>query len=197
VLGEKMCPSKIEILDDIAEQHSKEEFSYWLKAKREAKLEGIKCLEDAAKQVIIITSLLQGIYFAAISFSDVKNIINMNNNWFIIFIILSLFVLLCWMTSLFFATRVFMPKKYNKEIYAEGDGDELEHQVLEIQRSFTEIINFKYSNLYHSFILLWASFPLLAANILIFLLLIYSNSDINIQNINQSQYNSSIQLNIT
>jgi len=39
---------------------------------RSVSKESIAALEDAAKQLISITSLTQGIYFAAISFSDLK-----------------------------------------------------------------------------------------------------------------------------
>ncbi len=45
---------------------------FWLDAARGAARESIPALEEAAKQLISITSLTQGIYFAAISFSDLK-----------------------------------------------------------------------------------------------------------------------------
>ncbi|MGD0951737.1 MAG: hypothetical protein ABR985_04980 [Methanotrichaceae archaeon] len=45
---------------------------FWLETARSVSKESIGALEDAAKQLISITSLTQGIYFAAISFSDLK-----------------------------------------------------------------------------------------------------------------------------
>ena len=45
---------------------------FWLETARSVSKESIAALEDAAKQLISITSLTQGIYFAAISFSDQK-----------------------------------------------------------------------------------------------------------------------------
>jgi len=156
--------------EGLAEQQSTNEIKYWLGVKQEAKLEGVKCLEEAAKQVIVTTSLLQGIYFAAISFSDIKKIGNIGDFWFDVFVVLSLVALASWMSSLYFATRVFMPESY-KTNTSQSYVDFAE-QAREISDAYDRILGYKYSNLRRSFKLLWISFPSLAINILVYLALL-------------------------
>jgi hypothetical protein len=76
---------------------------YWKKVLREATVKGIEKTEDTAKQLITLTSLLQGIYFAAISFSDIKSQVPGPER--------ALFVapFLFWLPSLIFAIRAFRP----------------------------------------------------------------------------------------
>ncbi|MGZ4846520.1 MAG: hypothetical protein ACXV3D_04065 [Halobacteriota archaeon] len=59
---------------------------FWLTLGQETLKESITALEAAAKQLIRIVSILQGIYFAAISFSNLKRIlvIQSTQGWFLI-----------------------------------------------------------------------------------------------------------------
>ena len=149
----------------VGQKHVDDEIEYWLNVKLQANPEGIKHLEEAAKEVIVITSFLQGLYFAAISFSDLKEVGDTSNSWFDLFVILSLFAFVSWMSSLYFATRVFIPEYYP----AGSNSPELSEQALLISRAYSKSRDHKYKNLRLSFNLLWISFFPLALNILIYL----------------------------
>jgi Ca2+/Na+ antiporter len=79
------------------------EQEYWKQVRWDAPIKAIEKTEDTAKQLITLTSLLQGIFFAAISFSDIKNQVSGLER--------GLFILpfLFWLPSLFFAIRAFRP----------------------------------------------------------------------------------------
>lgn len=148
-----------------SEQFDLEDISYWLKVKREAHLGSLQPLEDAAKQIVVITSLLQGIYFAAISVSDIKKVNNTANLWFDAFIVLSLVILGFWMASLYFATRVFIPRVYD----ASPADSSLSEQVKEIRIAYNKTSTFKYQQLKRAGLLLWLSFFPFAVNVWIYL----------------------------
>jgi hypothetical protein len=159
--------------------HVLEDVKFWLKVRRESRLVSIRCLEDAAKQLIVIASMLQGIYFAVISLSDIKKIATLNDPWFIVFVILSIFVLVLWMMSLYFATLVFIPEKYKRtesqertESHEQNTQKWLKAQAKEIFDSHGVILEYKNKNLKLSLWFLWISFPILAINILIYLVCI-------------------------
>lgn len=149
----------------VNEKHISDEIDYWLNIKLQANPEGIKHLEEAAKEVIVITSLLQGIYFAAISFGDIKRVGDTSNFWFELFVLLSLLAFLSWMSSLYFANRVFMPEYY----HAGSSNPELSEQARQICNAYNNSLQHKYKNLRISFTLLWISFFPLAVNILVYL----------------------------
>jgi len=149
----------------ISEQLETEDISYWLKVKRESNIESLKPLEEAAKQIVVITSLLQGIYFAAISFSDIKKVNNTTNLWFEIFIFFSLVTIGFWMASLYFATRVFVPEVYN----ASSKQADLAEQVKEIRIAYNKTSAYKHEKLKKAVKLLWLSFFPFTVNIYIYL----------------------------
>jgi len=82
---------------------------YWLDVDRGAVIKSIEVTEDAAKQLVTLTSLLQGIYFAAVSFSEIRQIVAQLQSWQIV-VLVSPFAF--WLASLYFASRVFVPKEY-------------------------------------------------------------------------------------
>jgi len=84
--------------------------SFWLEAARGAAKESVKALEEAAKQLITVTTLAQGIYFAAVSFGDVKAVLgglNAARQWTVAVVLVV--PLIFWLLSLAFAFRVFKP----------------------------------------------------------------------------------------
>lgn len=85
---------------------------FWLDTARGAAKESIPAQEEAAKQLITITSLIQGIYFAAISFSDLKKTLVVHDwfGWLVVLLFVSPIVL--WLVSLSFALSVFTPETY-------------------------------------------------------------------------------------
>lgn len=143
-----------------------QDLQYWLKIGREATATSFAPLEDAAKQLVVITSLLQGIYFAAISLSDVKKVGSITSIWFNIFVALSLFTVIFWMCSLYFATKVFVPQRYPARTDP-NNANEYAHQVRE---AYDAISTMKYDSLTTAVQLLWYSFFPFAANLLIYLL---------------------------
>jgi len=148
-----------------SERFSEEETSYWLKVKREAHLGSLQPLEDAAKQIVVITSLLQGIYFAAISISDIKKVNDTTNVWFDAFIVLSMLTLGLWMASLYFATRVFLPRVYDARL----QGPDPEDEAREVRTVYKKTSSYKYRRLKCAAWLLWLSFLPFAINVLIYL----------------------------
>jgi hypothetical protein len=149
--------------------HAKKEVEYWLGVERESNVESAKCLEEASKQAVTIASLLQGIYFAAISFSDIKMVGKLNDIWFLIFVVLSILVTGFWMACLYYATRVFAPKTYEGGL---ENSDDLVTRGRRIRDTYNEIVAYKYKNLMRAYRLLWASFLPLAANLVIYLILL-------------------------
>ncbi|MBA2392637.1 MAG: hypothetical protein H0V70_07805 [Ktedonobacteraceae bacterium] len=85
---------------------------YWQKVWNETPLQTITRLEDAAKQVIAVTAALQGLYLAIFVFSNLRvqlaGIQWVLPTWMLW--IVFLLPLACWVISLFFATRVFLPR---------------------------------------------------------------------------------------
>lgn len=133
---------------------------------------GIRCLEDASKQLIVVSSMLQGIYFAVISLSDIKAT-NRNDPWFYLFVTLSILILVFWMISLYFATLVFIPEKHEKTKSNDQNAQkELTDQAKEIFDTYGEILKYKNENLKLSLTFLWVSFPVLTVNIFIYLVCI-------------------------
>ena len=45
---------------------------FWLENAQKLVAESVSTIEDVAKQLIVVNSLLEGIYFHAITFSEVK-----------------------------------------------------------------------------------------------------------------------------
>lgn len=152
------------------DQHE-DEIGYWLRLRREAGPASLTPLEDAAKQVVVITSLLQGIYFAAISFSGVKQVGTTSNIWFNVFIFLTLLTVIFWMTSLYFATRVFVPESY-KLPESGSESGQPEAQAEEIRRAYESISTYKHGKLTTAVQFLCFSFIPFAANVIIYLALL-------------------------
>ena len=88
---------------------------FWLNFARGMARESVGALEDGAKEIIRLTSLLQGIYFAALTFIRDSLVIDVTTQclpkW--PFAILILAPILFWLLSLVFALKVFIPKTYD------------------------------------------------------------------------------------
>ncbi len=93
--------------------------AFWLEVVRDAAKASPAALEEAAKQLIAIASLAQTLYFAAISFSEVKKSLDLlatGRRWAMIAALL--IPVLLWLASLFFAARVFTPRSYETNFNA-------------------------------------------------------------------------------
>jgi hypothetical protein len=132
---------------------------FWLESARGATKESIPALEEAAKQLIAITSLTQGIYFAAISFSDLKKVLVVNDwqGWLLVLLFTSPIIL--WLISLAFAVRVFIPETYNTNLQSPDLAKEMLQQMTA----------YKHQQLLRAHKALLLGFGLLAVNIVIYL----------------------------
>jgi hypothetical protein len=152
-----------------AEQRAEDEVAYWLKVARESWVEGITHLEDAAKQCVVIASFLQGVYFAAVSFSDIKKVGSVNDCWFILFVALSLLVIALWMGCIFLAARVFTPHTHQTSVV---DNGVVADQAMAVRDTYDKILRHKHRNLTGAYVLLWLSFLPLATNLVVYLVLL-------------------------
>ena len=136
---------------------------YWLATTRETAKDSIKALEEAAKQLIALTTFSQGLYFAAISFSDLKKALDSIPVFGKLIVVLILvFPLLFWLGSLAAALLVFHPKTYETNLSSPDLACD----------DFNKIVAYKHLRLKISHLLLLSGFVPLVMNILFYLLLI-------------------------
>ncbi|WP_440946945.1 hypothetical protein ACSAZL_01215 [Methanosarcina sp. T3] len=117
---------------------------FWKKNAEKIVGESISSIEDTAKQFVTINGVLQGIYFHAIAFSDMKN-----TSFHSVLIYASPLVL--WFLSLFFAVLVLFRNKYNININSSKIS----------KKCFEKIVTGKYRLLWISGIFLVLSFAAL------------------------------------
>ena len=102
--------------------------TFWLETARGAAKESVAALEGAAKQLIAVTTLAQTIYFAAVSFGDVKaalGTLTRAQQWLVA--VALVVPLILWLASLAFAVLVFKPETYRTSL----DSPDLARQVYE------------------------------------------------------------------
>ena len=73
--------------------------------------ESVKSIEETAKQIIGVAGILEGLYFHAIAYSDVRG--GLGSGWLLL---LYLAPLAFWLVSLCFALLVFFPRTYASNI---------------------------------------------------------------------------------
>lgn len=117
---------------------------FWKKNAEKIVGESVSSIEDTAKQFVAINGILQGIYFHAIAFSDMKNA-----PFHTVLIYASPLVL--WFLSLLFAVLVLFRNKYNINI----NSSEIS------KKSFEKIVIGKYRLLWISGLFLVLSFAAL------------------------------------
>ncbi len=115
---------------------------FWRENAQKLVSESISTIEEVAKQLIALNSLLEGIYFSALSFSEIKP----GLTGFAAAIYLS--PILLWLLSLVFAVLTLSPKSYTININSSSDSKE----------KFNEIISKKYRMLAWSEVFLILSF---------------------------------------
>jgi hypothetical protein len=132
---------------------------FWLETARSVSKESIKALEEAAKQLISITSLTQGIYFAAISFSDLKKALVVQDwhGWLLVLLFAS--PIIVWLISLAFAVSVFAPETYKTNLQSPDMAKEM----------LQEIVAYKHKQLKSAHMALLVGFVLLVVNIIVYL----------------------------
>src|SRR2546427_5026687 len=86
-----------------------EMMEHWRKVWNEAPVQALTRVEDAAKQMIVVTTSLQGLFVALFVFSTIRAQVMATPGGVLGVLILLLFCtpVMCWLVSLFYATRVF------------------------------------------------------------------------------------------
>ncbi|HII00121.1 TPA: hypothetical protein HA351_00215 [Methanosarcinaceae archaeon] len=129
---------------------------FWKKNAEKIVGESVSIVEDTAKQFVTVTGLLQGIYFHAIAFSDVKGAEGYS-------VMIYLAPLVLWLLSLIFAVMVLLRKRYKININSTSDSKE----------KFEEMVKVKYRYIRVSGVFLILSFVALAVAILHYLGVIF------------------------
>ncbi len=125
---------------------------FWKKNAEKIVGESISVVEDTAKQIVAVTGVLQGIYFHAITFSDMKKAEGYS-------VLIYLAPLILWLLSLIFALMVLLRKRYKININSTSNSKE----------KFEEMVNIKYRYIRVSGAFLILSFVALAISILHYL----------------------------
>ncbi|MGZ4846425.1 MAG: hypothetical protein ACXV3D_00320 [Halobacteriota archaeon] len=106
---------------------------FWLSLGQETLKESLGILDGAAKQLISIVSILQGIYFAAISFSNLKQILIVQNIQGGLLVFVLILPIAFWLTSLAFATNVFTPRPYSTNLSSPQIAKETHDDAVDIK----------------------------------------------------------------
>ncbi|AKB46980.1 hypothetical protein MSKOL_1203 [Methanosarcina sp. Kolksee] len=108
---------------------------FWKKNAEKLVGESISVVEDTAKQFVVVTGLLQGIYFHAIAFSDMKGAEGYS-------ILVYLAPLVLWLLSLIFAVMVLFRKRYEININSTRDSKEKFEDMVKIKYRYIRISGF-------------------------------------------------------
>jgi hypothetical protein len=148
-----------EEISEIAGEIPSELDRFWVDVAEGMVKESVGVLEEAAKQLISATSILQGIYFAAISFSDLKKtlIVHDNEGWLLVF--LFVIPIIPWLFSIGLATRVFKPELYSTNLQSPDLS----------RRMYDDIVAHKQRYLKYAYWALLVGLILLGVNIIVYL----------------------------
>ena len=121
---------------------------FWKENAKKLVGESISTIEGVAKQIVVVTSLLEGLYFHAITFSDLRG--SLSGSMLLVY----LAPIVLWLASLFFAMWTLSPKAHDININSSRDSKE----------TFEDIVSEKHLKLKVAEALLLSSFlPLLIA----------------------------------
>ena len=151
------------------EQRIKAVADYWRKVEDEAPVQQVTRSEDAAKQLIGLAGVLQGLYLAVFAFSGLRMQISTLSIPVLRALVWLLFLLpiLLWLVSLYCATKVFVP--------IERDGTNTaniaEHNWQRTKKTYKQAAQDKQSWLQRSHLALIASFAAVLLVFVVFMLL--------------------------
>lgn len=129
---------------------------FWQENAQKLVSESISTVEDVAKQIIVVNSLLEGIYFHAIAFSDLKH--HLSESVAAIY----LAPIILWLISLVFAVLTLSPKSYQININSSRNS----------KKRFEEIVSKKHGMLKVSEFFLILSFVALMVAVAHYLLMV-------------------------
>jgi hypothetical protein len=119
---------------------------FWLDISKKRVSNSILLLEDTAKQYITITSFSQTVYFAAISFTEVKkSLVLFPSNIRLAIIFLLIIPLIFWVYALISATRAFAYKLLKTNLQSPRAAKEFYSEILDrksllLKKAFSGLI---------------------------------------------------------
>jgi hypothetical protein len=121
---------------------------FWKENAKKLVGESVSTIESVAKQIIVVTCLLEGLYFHAITFSDLRGSLSGGMVW------VYLAPIVLWLASLFFAMWTLLPEEHEININSSRSSKE----------AFEKMVSEKHLRLKVAEAFLLASFlPLLVA----------------------------------
>lgn len=99
--------------NDPPSKQVEEVFTFWHELGRDVVRNSIKTIEEAAKQIIAVAAILEGLYFHAIAFSDLRG-----KELTICSLIIYIAPIILLLVSLIAALYIFFPKQYDINIYS-------------------------------------------------------------------------------
>jgi len=136
---------------------------FWLDTGESLLKKSIPALEESAKQLIAITSILQTIFFAAVAFSTVQKIISsFNSLWKVSLSLIFIAPIVCWIVTIVFAIYVFTPQLYRTNLRSPTTNEKM----------FFQIAEKKHSSLQKAHLALLIGFIFLVADLFIYLTIV-------------------------
>ena len=107
---EKRVAQQAGLSDDELPMAPDPNLKFWKDTARGLLGESVKSIEETAKQLIGVTGILEGLYFHAIAYSDVRGELSGG------LLVLYVMPLIFWLVGLWFALLVFFPRTYDSNI---------------------------------------------------------------------------------
>ena len=158
--GQNSMPDDSEIVEG---EPLAAEDTFWLDMAQGMAKESITSIEEAAKQVIAIASLSQAVYFAAMSFAQVRQaVLRFPQPAHVAIAIALVSPLVCWVLALFFAIRVFKPETYQTNLSSPDLA----------RRMYQDVVSYKHNQLQAAYWFLVLGFLPLVINVLLTFLIL-------------------------
>jgi p-aminobenzoyl-glutamate transporter AbgT len=103
---------------------------FWLGTAKKSVLESVASLEDAARQLIAAVTVVEGIYFAAVSWSNLYQVMAISGTQADLRILLFISPIVLWLVCLFFAIRVFTPENYKTNLNSPQMAEQFYRQMV-------------------------------------------------------------------
>ncbi len=142
-------------IEPIKGQSLTKEDEFWLEQGKEFVKSSIPAIQDAGKHLITMLTTMQGIYLAAVAYSEIMKTVGTFPKWQYFVLVLPLLI---WLGALYFALNIFRTKGYEIHLNAPD----------EIKRKLDEIASFKQNNLNRTYYLIVFGFLVAVFNIVFY-----------------------------
>lgn len=106
---------------------------FWREVARDMVRDSIQTVDETGKQIVTITGILEGLYFHAIVFSDLRG--DIHGNLFIIYFA----PVILFLSSLIMALIIFIPDRYNINIHSSEAGKKIYEATLKSKLIFLRL----------------------------------------------------------